>query len=165
MIEQTVADAVDYETVDLVVDDHATAGISRHWYHLVRGGRDSWLLLCGGTHVILGSREKTGVVLCQVIGSAVDVKLFSVRCSISSYFAAELHAREWTRRLIFTLRLLDRGGQVLGTRQYLLIIDLFDIGRNVEILVRLVGNSEAAMIHFIGHVRHLQEPMLLPPGL
>ena len=67
------------------------------------------------------------------------------------------------------MRLLDWRGQVLATRQDLLliIIDFFDIRRNVHVLVRLVGEYEATVLQVLGDVKALllDKPLVLPSSL
>ena len=53
---------------------------------------------------------------------------------------------------------------MLGTRQDLLVIDLLNIGGHIKVLVRLVRDDKAAVIHIIRIVR-LLKPMLLLPRL
>lgn len=43
--------------------------------------------------------------------------------------------------------------------------DFLDIGGDVEILVRLVGYYQAAVVHVLRYIRHFPEPVLLLPGL
>ena len=145
LVQQTVADAIYYETVDLilVINDHTTTRINWHGHNFVRWRWIARLLLwvAGTNHTIERPGENSGQILRLIVGCIVNIEILRVGRTISSDFAAEFHARQWTRRLILALRLLDRWCQILGTRLYLLVINLLNIRRHVEVLVRLVGEN------------------------
>lgn len=62
------------------------------------------------TLIVQRLREDSGRVLRLIVGRIITVKLLGALGSLRPYLAAELHAGEWTWRLVLALRLLDRRG-------------------------------------------------------